>query len=111
MVSRGEIHHADLGEQVGHEQATSRPVLVVSAQPWLDMNPPVVAVVPLTRKHRDYPTHVEIEPGTSGLKSTSYARCEDIRAISPDRLESRYGYADELAMTRIGRILKRLLAI
>ena len=29
---------------------------------------------------------MEIEPGESGLRQTSYAKCEDLRAISPERL-------------------------
>ena len=110
-MNRGDIYLADLGAQVGHEQATTRPVLIVSAQPWLDSNPPVVTVLPLTRTHRGGPTHVEIEPGASGLSATSYAKCEDIRAISPQRLTRSYGYVDEVVLARIRLILQRLLAI
>lgn len=36
-------------------------------------------------------SHVELEPGTSGLEQTSYARCDQLRAISIDRLSSRRG--------------------
>jgi len=61
-VRRGEIYLADLGSPVGHEQSLTRPVLVLSAQPWLDSLPPVVTVVPLTRTRRESPTHVEVEP-------------------------------------------------
>ena len=108
---RGEIYLADLGEPIGHEQAMTRPVLIVSAQPWLDSNPRFVAVLPLTRTNRQRSTHVEIETGTSGLKSTSYAKCEEIRAISPRRLSQRYGRADDFVLANVGRSLHRLLAI
>lgn len=111
MVRRGEIHMADLGDPIGHEQAYRRPVLIVSGQPWLDSNPPVVMAVPLTRTHRESPTHVEIEPGSSGLKETSYAKCEDLRAISPLRLERNFGMAEETVLFRVELILRRLLAL
>ena len=111
MVRRGEIHMADLGDPIGHEQALRRPVLIVSAQPWLDSNPPVVMAVPLTRTRRESPTHVEIEPGSSGLKETSYAKCEDLRAISPLRLERNFGMVEDTVLFRVELILRRLLGL
>ena len=111
MVRRGEIYLADLGDPVGHEQALRRPVLVVSAEPWLASHPPVITVVPITRTYRARSTHVEVEPGASGLSATSYAKCEDIRAISPLRLERRFGDADAVATAQIDLILRRLLAL
>lgn len=111
MVTRGAIHLADLGEPIGHEQGLRRPVVVVSAQPWLDSMPPVVAIVPVTRTHRDRSTHVELEPGQSGLRATSYAKCEDIRSISPMRLEHRFGVIDTVALAKIDQILRRILSL
>jgi mRNA interferase MazF len=112
MVARGELYLAELGEPVGHEQGGERPVLIVSAQPWLDARPPVVAVLPLTRTYRERTTHVEVEGGrTTGLTATSYVKGEDIRAISPDRLRHRLGRIDPMAMVRVEVILRRLLAL
>lgn len=110
-MRRGEIFMSDLGEPAGHEQALRRPVLIVSSQPWLDSNPPVVTVLPLTRTHRHRSTHVEMEPGTSGLRSTSYAKCEDIRSVSPLRLTRRFGRADNAVLEQTDLILRRLLAL
>lgn len=110
-MRRGDIHLADLGEPIGHEQGMRRPVLVVSAQPWLESNPPVVTVLPLTRTYRERSTHVEVEPGSSGLKATSYAKCEDIRAISPQRLGHYFGQAEDTALFKVDLILRRLLAL
>jgi mRNA interferase MazF len=111
MVNRGDIYLASLGEPIGHEQAGDRPVLVVSASAWLNTSPPVVAVVPLTRTYRQRSTHIEIEAGKSGLAATSYAKCEDIRAISPQRLRRKLGEADALVMVRIDTLLRRLLGL
>lgn len=110
-MKRGEIHLADLGDPVGHEQAFVRPVLVLSAQPWIDSNPPVVVVAPLTRTRRDSATLVEVEPGSSGLAATSYVKCEDIRAVSVQRLERRFGAVDDLTLLKVETIVRRLLAL
>jgi mRNA interferase MazF len=109
MVSRGDIYLAVLGEPIGHEQSGDRPVLVVSAIAWLNSSPPVITVVPLTRSYRQRSTHVEIEPGRSGLAATSYAKCEDIRAISPNRLRHKFGEAETVVMARVDVLLRRLL--
>jgi mRNA interferase MazF len=111
MVSRGEVYLAALGARIGHEQGGDRPVLIVSAPAWLKSSPPVIAVLPLTRTYRQRSTHVEIETGTSGLAATSYAKCEDVRAISPSRLRHRFGEADEVVMARIDTLLRRLLGL
>lgn len=110
-MRRGDLYLADLGEPVGHEQALQRPVLIVSADPWLLSDPPVIAVLPLTRTHRSRSTHVELEPGGSGLAAVSYVKCEDIRAISPLRFQHRMGEADSVVMARVDLILSRLLAL
>lgn len=110
-MRRGDIHLADLGEPVGHEQALVRPVLIVSAQPWLDSRPPVVMVVPLTRTPRGSPTHVEVEPGRSGLAATSYLKCEDLRAVSPARLGRRFGALEDTALLQVEIITRRLLGL
>lgn len=110
-MSRGEIYFADLGLAVGHEQSGRRPVVVVSAAEWLNSGPPVVSVIPLTSVRRDWPTHVEIESDAAGLTATSYAKCEDMRAVSPKRLETRLGAVDSLVMLRVEATLRRLLAL
>lgn len=110
-MRRGDIYFADLGEPIGHEQALRRPVLIVSAPQWIDSKPPVLAVLPLTRSHQRRATHVEIEPGSSGLKATSYVKCEDIRSISPLRLDHYFGQAQEGVLVQVDLILRRLLAL
>ncbi|WP_026118639.1 type II toxin-antitoxin system PemK/MazF family toxin [Nocardiopsis salina] len=110
-MRRGEVHMADLGEPVGHEQTLRRPVLLGNARPWLDSRPPVAMALPLTRTHRPDPTHVEIEPGASGLKEVSHVKCEDLRAIFPVCLERRFGHVDASVMFRVETILRRLLGL
>lgn len=110
-MNRGEVHLADFGEPLGHEQGFERPVVVMSAQPWLESNPPVVAVIPLTSTPSERVTHVEVDAAASGLDVTSYAKCEDLRAVSPRRVQRRLGATEDIAMLRIETIVKRLLAL
>jgi len=40
----------------------------------------------LTTRVRGIPTHVEVRPPAGGLHETSWARCEDLRSLSLQRL-------------------------
>lgn len=106
---RGEIWLVDFGEPVGREQAGRRPAVVVSADPLNQGPAGVVVVVPITTAHRGLPSHVEIEPGETGLDQISYAKCEDVKSISDQRLGGRLGAASPEPLFAIGRVLRYLL--
>lgn len=106
---RGEIWLVDFGEPVGREQAGRRPAVVVSADRLNDSPAGVVIVVPCTTRQRGLPSHVELDPTTTGLNETSYAKCEDVKSISDRRLVSRFGDVDEEALFAIARSLRFLL--
>ena len=92
MTARhGEVWLIDFGEPIGREQAGRRPAVVVSADPLNESRAGVVIVVPCTTSHRGLPSHIEIEPGPSGLDEVSYAKCEDVKSISEQRLVARLG--------------------
>lgn len=101
----------DFGEPVGHEQVGRRPAVVVSTDALNEGPSGVVLVVPLTSRHRRLPSHVELEPGASGLDHPSYARCEDVKSISDRRLVSRLGVAGPVPMFEIARVLRYLLEL
>ena len=106
---RGDIWLIDFGDPVGREQAGQRPGLVASADPLHESHAGVVIVVPCTTTRRSLPSHIEIEPGGSGLDETSYAKCEDVKSISDQRLIARLGHVDATTMFEIGRSLRFLL--
>lgn len=108
---RGEVWLVDFGEPVGHEQAGRRPAVVISADPLNDSRAGVVIVVPTTTTHRDLPSHVEVDRGSSGLDEVSYAKCEDIKSISGERLIARLGSVMEATTFEIARALRFLLDI
>jgi len=106
---RGEIWLVDFGEPLGREQAGRRPAVVVSADGLNESLAGVVIVVPCTTTHRGLPSHVELDPETSGLDSVSYAKCEDIKSVSDRRLIARLGAANDEALFGMARALRFLL--
>lgn len=84
--SRGEIWYANLDPTIGHEQAGDRPVLIVSNDTFNHGPAGMVIVVPLTRTGRRIPLHVVVDPPEGGVTERSYVLCDNIRAISKDRL-------------------------
>ena len=108
---RGELWLVSLGEPSGHEQGWKRPALVVSSDHWNE-HAGTLTVLPLTRNNRGLPSRVELEPAhRNGLKETSYARCEEIRSISENRLETRLGVVTLEDMKTVERTLRTFLEL
>ena len=105
---RGEVYQANLDPIAGSEQGGTRPVLIVSRNA-LNANAPIVIVVPLTgreNKRRLYPTHVELTAGEGGLTKGSVVLCEQVRAISKDRLTKKIGQVSPQRMSVVDAALK-----
>lgn len=99
----------DFGDPVGSEQSGTRPAVVVSADALNESRAGVVVVVPITTAYRGLPSHVEIDRGSSGLDEVSYAKCEDVKSVSEQRLLGRLGVVDDEAMFQAARSLRFLL--
>lgn len=107
----GEVWQADLNPTVGHEQAGTRPVIIVSIDAFNQNASRLVYVVPVTRRERRNPLHVPISPSQRGLQYSSFARCDAARSISTDRLRFRIGRIDQSAMDEIGDRLRIVLRL
>lgn len=108
---RGEVWLIDFGDPVGREQSGRRPAVIVSADPLNDSPAGVTIVVPLTTTARGLPSHIEIDKSRSGLDETSYAKCEDVKSISEQRLIAQLGAVEEQAMFQVARALRFLLEL
>ena len=109
MIWRGEVYDVDLGQPVGHEAAFRRPAVVVSVDLLNNGPGGLVVVVPVTTAAYGLRSHVEMEPGRSGLAHTSYARCDQLRVISTDRLSSRRGMVAPEHLRAIDQALRFVL--
>ena len=107
---RSDIWLVDFGTPIGRGQAGRRPAVVVSDD-LMNAGPSgLVIVVPLTSTQRDLPSHVEIDPA-AGLDDASYAKCEDVKSISTERLVHAIGAVSRIEIDQMTVILARLLSI
>lgn len=108
-ANRGEVWLVDLNPVIGHEQAGTRPALVVSDDLFNHSLAEMVIVVPITSKYKGIPTHVELD--SDFLPRKSYLKTEDIRAISSKRLIKKLGNVDETIMALVLERIKLLLGL
>lgn len=94
---------------IGREQGGRRPVLVVSSDNFNSLPHSLCVTVPLTRTNRQLPLHVEIASGQAGLAADSVIMCDQIRAISIERLQKRLGVVNDLTMSQVMGALHRIL--
>ncbi len=109
LIWRGEVYHVDLGRPVGHEPAFRRPAVVVSVDILNNGPGGLVIVVPITTTGYGLRSHVELEPEGSGLDHTSYARCDQLRVVSVERLSSRRGMIGSDQMRAVDQALRFVL--
>ncbi|MEX1279626.1 MAG: type II toxin-antitoxin system PemK/MazF family toxin [Acidimicrobiia bacterium] len=110
-AKRGEVWLVDFGEPIGREQAGTRPAVIVSTDALNDGPAGVVLAIPITSVRRGLPSHIEIEPGESGLDHPSYAKCEDVKSVSEERLVDRLGVVGPEPHFEMGRVLRYLFEL
>jgi mRNA interferase MazF len=114
LPSRGEIWIFDPEPVLGREQGKVRPGLIASTDNLNHSDRGMVVIIPMTRVRRPpeyFPLHVAVSAESSGLSYESYVMCEQIRAISIDRLYGRRlrGAVDITTMKEIDARLRLLL--
>jgi mRNA interferase MazF len=107
--SRGEVWAADLNPPQGHEQGDTRPVLIVSVDPFNHGPSGLVIVVPISTKDKRVRSQVPVDPKEGGLKTRSFIKCEAIRSISTDRLHGRWGKVSQATLIAVEDCLRILM--
>jgi mRNA interferase MazF len=99
----------DLGEVPevrGHEQAKTRPCIVVKSFSNLKL----AIVLPVTGSTKlSFYTIVPLAQGTGGLTKDSYVLCHQIRTISFDRVTRSVGKLDKRDFLKIQSVLSDTL--
>jgi mRNA interferase MazF len=98
---RGDVFKIDLEVVRGHEQGDQRPAVVVSHNRLNHSRSEMLIIVPITKQDKPYPQNVKLEAGDGGLTLEGYALCEQIRAVSTDRIRKYYGKLSDEAMNEI----------
>lgn len=100
---QGEVWLCDLSPIRGHEQAGSRPAVVISVDQLSAGASELAIVVPLTRTNRPSPLYVALDPPEGGLRDRSYAMPEMVRSISRERLSQLWGTISAAKLSEIAR--------
>jgi mRNA interferase MazF len=107
----GEVWVADLDPTRGHEQSGARPVLIISDDLFNTGRSGLVIAIPFTTREKRITYHFRVEPPEGGLTYTSFAKCEDIRSISKERLSQRQGAVTQETMDAVQYRIRRLLSL
>ncbi|MFB7270418.1 type II toxin-antitoxin system PemK/MazF family toxin [Streptomyces sp. NPDC056244] len=115
-MRRGDIFLIDFEPVRGSEANKARPAVVVSndaANRSAERSGKgVVTVVPVTSNTaRVFLFQVVLPAEECGLTKDSKAQCEQVRAVSPDRMRQRLGAVPKQRMTELDAALRRHLAL
>lgn len=105
-----EVWLAQLDPSAGHEQAGTRPVVVISRDVFNAAGWRLCLCVPLSTRDRGSPLHVSIEPPEGGVRARSFALVDQVRALDSSRLKARWGVVEAATHRRIAALLLRIVA-
>lgn len=112
VIERGSIFWCDLDPIRGHEQGKTRPVVVVSANPYNATNTPMVAIVPLTKSPPKTPLHLRFSAAQTGLDQEATALIDHARFLDRSRLKATpIGRLAPASLALLNRHLARVLAL
>ena len=107
-ILRGEIRWADLHPVRGHEQASERPVLVLSHDVFNERSGTVIAVALTSQQPRaGFPLTMEIK--ARGLPKRSWIKISQIRTLSTERIGRRLARVSEEDLIRVVEGLNEIL--
>jgi mRNA interferase MazF len=101
---------ARLDPIAGHEQAGTRPVVVISRDAFNAAGWRLCLCIPLSTRDRSSPLHVRVEPPEGGVRATSFALVDQVRALDRSRLTTRWGAIDPATHRQIAALLLRIVA-
>jgi mRNA interferase MazF len=108
---RGEVWLVTLDPVQGHEQAGTRPCVVISDDIFNSGPAGLVVVVPMTSRQWAIPLHVPIVPPVGGVQVPTDILCENVRSVSMRRLLRPLATLPAPAMDEISDRLRILLSL
>lgn len=109
--ARGQVWLIGHNPTRGHEQAGTRPGLIISVDQFNQTALGLTVLVPITSKAKDCPLHVRIDPPEGGLEHTSFAKCEDVRSVSRERLSRPLGRVTPAVLRQVEDRLRLILGL
>lgn len=106
---RGEIWMLNFDPTRGHEQAGTRPALIISVDIFNAGPADLVIGLPITNRSKGVRSHVAVQPPEGGLSVSSFIKCEDVRSVARERLLRRLGSISAKTMAEVEDRLRILL--
>ena len=113
MITRGEIHWADLGAASGSRPAKRRPVLVVQSDPYNASRLATVVAVVITSNTTlaAMPGNVFLPATATGLPRDSVVNVTAVVTLKKTDLTDRVGGLSPSLMNEVDRGLRRVLEL
>jgi mRNA interferase MazF len=108
-ILRGDIRWAELNPVRGHEQAGTRPVLILSHDVFNERSGTVIAMAITSQEPRaGFP--LTLESRAHGLAKRSWIKISQVRTLSVERIGKRLARASEEEMARVIEGLNEIVA-
>jgi mRNA interferase MazF len=109
---RGAVVLVGLDPTLGHEQRGVRPAILVSDPAVLaEQRFPLLCVVPVTATAGEGALYPRLQPGPSGLRKTSFAMIDQLRAIDKQRVGRVYGRLSDQELMAVDEGLRLYLGL
>jgi len=109
QILRGDIRWAELNPVRGHEQAGTRPVLIVSHDVFNQRSGTVIAMAMTSQEPRaGFP--LTWESKAPGLTKRSWIKISQVRTLSVERIGKRLARASQEEMARVIEGLNEIVA-
>jgi mRNA interferase MazF len=109
-IRQGDVVWADPDPTRGREQAKPRPFVIASVDQLNRSGLGLSVAVPLTRTDFENPLHLRIEAPEGGLRETSFAMPEQLRALAHERVSRRLGTLRPATLSELLRRCRLLLS-
>lgn len=111
-LTRGTIVLVSLDPTRGHEQRGVRPcVIVASPEVIADQRFPKVCEVPETETQGEGALYPSVDPGSSGLRTRSFALVDQVRSIDKRRITKIFGEISDEELKKIDEGLRLFLGL
>ena len=113
QLFRGDLWWADLNPVRGHEESGRRPVLIISDDNFNASRLNMIAVLPITKTLRGWPSRVLLTPPEGGIRVPSEIAVDQLRFIDIERLGTPLGSSpvSPATLSKVETVLRVLLQL
>lgn len=108
---RGEIWLVDWSPGRGSEQLGVRPALVVQNDIGNTFSTTTIVAAVSTKRSKEYPFHITVQPSESGLSEASVIKLEQIMTIDKERFVRKVGTVGWATMAKVDLALRYSLGL